>query len=85
MEEHPKVSFSGFVFLNGFFVMAEFAMVKLRYTRVQMLKNTAGWRGTILAKIHTNLDAHLSACQLGVAARFRNDTGSLSSGITGSN
>ncbi len=56
----------GFVFLNGFFVMAEFAMVKLRYTRVQMLKNTAGWRGTILAKIHTNLDAYLSACQLGI-------------------
>lgn len=24
----------GFVFLNGFFVAAEFAMIKLRYTRV---------------------------------------------------
>jgi CBS domain containing-hemolysin-like protein len=56
----------GFVFLNGFFVMAEFAMVKLRHTRVQMLKNTAGWRGAILAKVHTNLDAYLSACQLGI-------------------
>jgi len=56
----------GFVFLNGFFVAAEFAMIKLRYTRVQLLKNTTGWRGTILAKVHTNLDAYLSACQLGI-------------------
>ncbi|MCA0254395.1 MAG: CNNM domain-containing protein [Proteobacteria bacterium] len=55
-----------FVFLNGFFVAAEFAMVKLRYTRVQMLERTAGWRGAILAKVHTNLDAYLSACQLGI-------------------
>lgn len=55
-----------FVLLNGFFVAAEFAMVKLRYTRVQMLEHTAGWRGAILAKVHTHLDAYLSACQLGI-------------------
>lgn len=56
----------GFVLLNGFFVAAEFAMVKLRHTRVQTLQTTYGWRGRILAKVHAQLDAYLSACQLGI-------------------
>jgi len=56
----------GFVFLNGFFVAAEFAMVKLRHTRVQLLKDTTGWKGIILSKVHAHLDAYLSACQLGI-------------------
>lgn len=56
----------GFVLLNGFFVAAEFAMVKLRHTRVQALQSTYGWRGRILAKVHVQLDAYLSACQLGI-------------------
>lgn len=54
------------VFLNGFFVAAEFGMVKLRTTRVDVLKDKTGIRGRILAKIHDNLDAYLSACQLGI-------------------
>lgn len=56
----------GFVLLNGFFVAAEFAMVKLRHTRVQVLQTTHGWHGRILAKVHGQLDAYLSACQLGI-------------------
>ena len=56
----------GFVFLNGFFVAAEFSIVKIRQTRVQTLEHTAGLRGRILAKIHHQLDAYLSACQLGI-------------------
>lgn len=55
-----------FVFLNGFFVAAEFAIVKMRYTRVQTLENMKGLRGKLLAKIHKQLDAYLSACQLGI-------------------
>lgn len=55
-----------FVLLNAFFVAAEFAMVKLRYTRVQILKDSAGWRGHILSKVHEQLDSYLSACQLGI-------------------
>lgn len=54
------------VLLNGFFVAAEFGMVKLRTTRVDVLKDKAGVQGKILAKIHQNLDAYLSACQLGI-------------------
>lgn len=54
------------VVLNGFFVAAEFSLVKLRGTRVKAIKKTLGWRGQLLAKVHHNLDAYLSACQLGI-------------------
>lgn len=54
------------VVLNGFFVAAEFALVKLRQTRVKAISKVYGFRGKILAKVHTQLDAYLSACQLGI-------------------
>jgi CBS domain containing-hemolysin-like protein len=54
------------VFLNAFFVAAEFGMVKLRTTRVNKIKKTYGFRGRILANVHKHLDAYLSACQLGI-------------------
>ena len=54
------------VLLNGFFVAAEFSLVKLRSTRVRSIANTLGWRGRILARVHTHLDTYLSACQLGI-------------------
>jgi len=54
------------VLLNGFFVAAEFAMVKLRSTQVQAIAAQHGWRGRILRTVHGQLDAYLSACQLGI-------------------
>lgn len=54
------------VLLNGFFVGAEFAMVKLRATKVEAIAQTNGWKGRILKKVHNQLDAYLSACQLGI-------------------
>ncbi|OLU30298.1 hypothetical protein BVH03_09705 [Pseudomonas sp. PA15(2017)] len=54
------------VLLNGFFVAAEFAMVKLRATKVEALAKKNGWRGHILRTVHNQLDAYLSACQLGI-------------------
>lgn len=56
----------GLVLLNGFFVAAEFGLVKLRQTRVKAIARTQGWRGRILLKVHRELDAYLSACQLGI-------------------
>lgn len=56
----------GLVLLNAFFVAAEFGMVKLRQTRVTTLKQEYPWRGNIVAKVHQQLDAYLSACQLGI-------------------
>jgi CBS domain containing-hemolysin-like protein len=54
------------VMLNGFFVAAEFGMVKLRHTRVEEIKRHGNLKGKILAEIHSHLDAYLSACQLGI-------------------
>lgn len=54
------------VALNGFFVAAEFGLVKLRATRVQAIARTNGMPGRLLAKVHGKLDAYLSACQLGI-------------------
>lgn len=54
------------VLLNAFFVAAEFGMVKLRHTRVAVIKEAYGLRGRILSNVHKNLDVYLSACQLGI-------------------
>ncbi len=54
------------VVLNGFFVAAEFGIVALRPTRVRAIARTFGLRGRILGKVHEQLDAYLSACQLGI-------------------
>lgn len=54
------------VALNGFFVAAEFGLVKLRQTRVRSIARTGGLRGRLLGKVHQHLDAYLSACQLGI-------------------
>jgi len=79
MDPSTSVSFSSYfadmglvlfalflVLLNGFFVAAEFAMVKLRSTKVEALAKKNGWRGHILRTVHSQLDAYLSACQLGI-------------------
>ncbi len=79
MDPSTSVSFSSYfadmglvlfalflVLLNGFFVAAEFAMVKLRATKVEALAQQNGWRGHILRTVHNQLDAYLSACQLGI-------------------
>lgn len=54
------------VLLNGFFVAAEFALVKLRHTQAAGLAARHGWRGRVLLNVHEHLDAYLSACQLGI-------------------
>lgn len=54
------------VLANGFFVAAEFAIVKLRLTQANELAETHGLRGRVLRDVRSNLDAYLSACQLGI-------------------
>ena len=54
------------VFLNGFFVAAEFSLVKLRYTQAQEIQRLGGIRSRVLFTVHQNLDSYLSACQLGI-------------------
>jgi CBS domain containing-hemolysin-like protein len=51
------------VFLNGFFVAAEFAIVKVRETQLLQSK---GPRAATALHVVRHLDAYLSACQLGI-------------------
>ena len=54
------------VFLNGFFVAAEFAIVKIRDTQLEPLVVKGHRRAGIARRIVANLDAALSATQLGI-------------------
>ncbi len=54
------------VFVNAFFVMAEFAIVKVRDTRIAELSAEGNRSARIAEHIVTHLDAYLSATQLGV-------------------
>ncbi|MFD1887935.1 hemolysin family protein [Paenibacillus wenxiniae] len=54
------------VLLNGFFVAAEFAMVKIRSSRLETLVDEGNKRARFAQSIVNNLDAYLSACQLGI-------------------
>lgn len=54
------------VFLNGFFVAAEFAVVKVRSTRIESLVQEGHKRAKLASHIVDHLDAYLSACQLGI-------------------
>ncbi|HEY6226747.1 MAG TPA: hemolysin family protein [Verrucomicrobiae bacterium] len=54
------------VLLNGFFVAAEFALVKIRDTQLEPLIRKGSRSARVARKIIGNLDASLSACQLGI-------------------
>jgi len=54
------------VLVNAFFVAAEFAMVKVRRTRIETLAEEGNWQARAAVVLHRHLDAFLSACQLGI-------------------
>lgn len=54
------------VLLNGFFVAAEFALVKIRDTQLETLVAKGHRRAAVARRIVRNLDAALSATQLGI-------------------
>lgn len=56
----------GLVFANGFFVAAEFALVKVRASQLRPLAKTGGWRVKFALKATDSLDSALSATQLGI-------------------
>lgn len=55
-----------FVLLNAFFVAAEFALVKIRVTRLEILVKEGRSIARLAQKMVDNLDAYLSATQLGI-------------------
>lgn len=52
--------------LNAFFVAVEFAMIKVRGSRIEALAQEGNVRAKYANKIMGNLNAYLSACQLGI-------------------
>jgi len=55
-----------FVVLNGFFVAAEFALVKVRESRIAQLAREGSRPAASVQHVLANLDRYLSACQLGI-------------------
>ena len=54
------------VFMNGFFVAAEFAIVKIRSSRLEMLIENGDRRAHYAKKLTDHIDAALSVTQLGI-------------------
>lgn len=55
-----------FVALNGFFVSAEFALVKVRASRIDALAEEGQSSAKLTRHILEHLSSYLSACQLGI-------------------
>ncbi|RCX23608.1 CBS domain containing-hemolysin-like protein [Fontibacillus phaseoli] len=54
------------VLLNGFFVSAEFAIVKIRSGRIDALVEEGRKNAVIVRSLLNHLDGYLSACQVGI-------------------
>jgi CBS domain containing-hemolysin-like protein/mannitol/fructose-specific phosphotransferase system IIA component (Ntr-type) len=52
--------------LNAFFVLAEFAVVKVRPTQMEALAERGNRRAKLVERIQTHLDEYLSVCQVGI-------------------
>jgi len=59
------------VFVNGFFVIAEFALVKVRKTRLEELVQQGNSRARLALKVVTSFDTYLGATQLGITLASR--------------
>lgn len=71
MDETGNMIFNLFViafllFSNGFFVASEFAMVKVRKTRIEQLVNEGNHNAKIALEAIKDLDKFIAAVQLGV-------------------
>lgn len=54
------------VFMNGFFVATEFAMVKVRKSRIETLAIEGNKSAKYTLRVVRDLNSYLSACQLGI-------------------
>src|SRR5947208_16996259 len=54
------------VLVNGFFVVAEFALVKIRDSQLKTLADAGVKRASLVEQIRDNLNAELWACQVGI-------------------
>jgi CBS domain containing-hemolysin-like protein len=57
---------AGLILINGFFVTAEFALVKVRATQIDQLAEQGSWAAKLTSKALDRLDFYLSASQIGI-------------------
>ncbi|MCP3762234.1 hemolysin family protein [Domibacillus sp. A3M-37] len=58
--------FALLIVLTGFFVATEFAIIRVRQSRINQLVEEGNKRAIAAQKVTSNLDEYLSACQLGI-------------------
>ncbi len=57
---------AGLILINGLFVTAEFALVKVRATQIDELAEKGNWAAKLTSKALDRLDFYLSASQIGI-------------------
>lgn len=57
---------AGLIFLNGFFVAVEFALVSVRHTRIEQLADQGDRLAKLVQDMLQHTDRILAACQLGI-------------------
>src|SRR5882757_1045738 len=57
---------AGLILVNGFFVAAEFALVKVRTSQIDQLVEEGNWAAKLTSRTLDRLDSYLSASQLGI-------------------
>ena len=60
------LSIAALIAINGFFVAAEFALVKVRVSQIDQLAEKGSWSAKLTSRALDHLDAYLSASQLGI-------------------
>ena len=68
------------LFANGFFVAAEFALVKAKSFRIEALANSGSRSAQLTMRLQSNLESYLAACQLGIWGRLVNRDQTLEDG-----
>ncbi|CRK83583.1 hemolysin family protein [Neobacillus massiliamazoniensis] len=66
MDIFNVVTIAILIALTGFFVASEFAIVKIRSSRIDQLIEEGSSSAISVKKVISNLDEYLSACQLGI-------------------
>ncbi|MBN1634586.1 MAG: HlyC/CorC family transporter [Ignavibacteria bacterium] len=57
-----------FIFINGFFVSFEYALIKIRNSEIETLIQKGNHRALILKNLKDNIERYISATQLGITA-----------------
>ena len=54
------------ILMNGFFVLGDFALVKVRRTRLQELAKKGGYKEKLMLQAHEKIDDYLSSIQIAI-------------------